>query len=187
MTDTPGEMAEIRRELRDQRLYVGDPNLRKRIAGWIQESHDKGDADTAEEFVKRELNALLAEYEMYDAPSLSRGADGFPDRCSDCRHFGAACPVLKDRIEVKWRERMLDQASTEREARQVYQQQAIDVECQVIPELLSEWDNQHSEFIARGQQLLTEVEDAIMGDEPGGDDVSSVDDLDEIPAGGERD
>jgi len=189
MGDAVGELAEIRQELRKKRTWGdADPDLREEIGEWIQDSHDKGDADTAEEFVERELNQLLAENEMYDAPSLSRGADGFPDRCADCRHYGAACPVLKDQREVRWRERKLDQAETEREARQVYQQQAIDVECDVIPQLLSEWDNQHAEFIARGQELLARLEDAIMGlgdDTDDREQLASVDDLDDVAVGGE--
>lgn len=161
MTADRGELAEIRRDLREMRWYIEDDELRERVSDWIHNSHDKGDADTAQEFVEQALNALLANNEMYHAPQLGRGQDGFPDACEGCRHYGSACPVLLDDIEVRWRERKLEEASSEQEARRIYQQQAIDVSCQRIPELLEEWDNRHAEFIREGQQLLSDVEDHL--------------------------
>jgi hypothetical protein len=152
------ELAEIRKELREMRWYVDDADLREAVSEWIEESHDKSDADTAREYVEQALNGQLAEHEMYHAPQLSRGEDGFPDACEGCRHYGSACPVLLDDTEVRWRERELEEAASETEARRVYQQQAIDVSCHRIPELLEEWDTRHSEFIQRGQQLLSNVE-----------------------------
>lgn len=164
MTDDIGELAEIRRELREMRWYIEDDDLRERVNEWIQESHEKGDADTAAEYLESQLNAMLAEYEMYHSPSLGRGADGFPNACEGCRHYGSACPVLLDDVEVRWRERKLEEASSEREARRVYQQQAIDASCHRIPDLLDTWDNRHAEFTRLGQQLLADVEESIRGD-----------------------
>lgn len=163
MSEDIGELAEIRSELRRMRWYVDGEDLRERVKDWIERSHERGDADTAREYVEQELNALLAANEMYHAPDLSRGEDGFPEACSDCRHYGSACPVLLDETEVRWRERQLDQAESSEEARRVYQQQAIDVSCQRIPELLEEWDNRYAGFIAEGQELLADVEDEIHG------------------------
>jgi len=183
MTDDLGELTEIRRELREMRWYVEDDALRERVNDWIQESHDKGDADTAQEYVEQELNALLAENEMYHAPHLGRGEDGFPSECEDCRHYGSACPVLLDDVEVRWRERELEQADSEQEARRVYQQQAIDVSCVRIPELLEEWDNRHAEFIRTGQQLLSEVEEEIR-DEDG--PTAETDAEPALPDGGDE-
>lgn len=162
--DALGELAEIRRDLREMRWYVEDAELRTRVTDWIDESHETSDADTAREFVERELNAHLANFEMYHAPHLARGEDGFPDACKDCRHYGSSCPVLLDDVEVRWRERKLEQADTEQEARRVYQQAAIDVSCQRIPELLEEWDSRHGEFVRQGQQLVSAVEDALRED-----------------------
>lgn len=164
MTDDVGELAEIRRELRRMRWYIEDDELREDVDDWIQRSHDRGDADTAQEYVEQELNALLAENEMYHAPNLGRGEDGFPDECEDCRHYGSACPVLLDDTEVRWRERKLEQADSEQEARRVYQQQAIDTSCHRIPELLGEWDNRYAGFIREGQQHLSDVETDIRED-----------------------
>lgn len=164
MTDTPGELAEIRRDLREMRWYVEDAELRKRATDWIEESHDKDDADTAREYLEAALNIYLSKYEMYHAPHLGRGADGFPEACSDCRHYGSACPVLLDGVEVDWRERELEQAESEQEARRIYQKQAIDTSCHRIPELLDEWDTQHADFVREGQGILADVEEEIHSD-----------------------
>lgn len=172
MTNNTGELAEIRRDLREMRWYVDSEGLRDRASDWIEQSHEKSDANTAEEYVERKLNELLAQNPMYHAPGIARGEDAFPDRCSDCRHYGSACPVLTDRTEVQWRERLLDQAETEQESRRVYQNQAIDVSCNVIPQLLERWDNEHSEFIQRGQQLVREIEEILHGD--AGDELEDV-------------
>jgi len=172
MTDErdAGELAEVRRELRQVRWYVDSDQLRDEISAWIEESHDQADADTAAEWVERQLSDLLAEYDMYHAPGLQRGEEGFPDRCEDCRHYGSACPVLRDDVEVRWRERRLEQASTEQEARRIYRQQATDVSCQLIPELLEEWDEGYSAFVKRGQQLLARAEEEIRDPSDGSDD-----------------
>lgn len=163
MTET-SELAEIRRDLREMRWYLEDPELRERVSEWIDKSHDEADADTARQYLETELNSILATNAMYHTPDLNRGEDGFPDRCADCRHYGSACPVLLDDTEVRWRERELEQAETEQEARRIYQQQAIDVSCQLIPDLLETWDNQHADFIREGQQILSSVEDEIIND-----------------------
>lgn len=176
MTNDNSELAEIRTDLREMRWYVDDAELRDRASEWIEESHETSDANTAEEYVESKLNELLAEYEMYHAPGLARGSDGFPDRCSDCRHYGSACPVLTDRTEIKWRERLLEDAKTEQDSRRVYQQQAIDVSCKVIPQMLERWDNEHSEFIKRGQQLVEEIEELLHGGD--GDDLEAPTDVD---------
>lgn len=156
-----GELAEIRRDLREMRWYIEDDGLRTRVSEWIQESHNRKEADTAREWLEQRLNALLAEHEMYHAPELARGEDGFPKSCSECRHYGTACPVLLDDVETRWRERRLEEAETEAEARRVYETQAIDVDCKQIPRLLEKWDNRHKEFIQEGQVLLEDVEEHI--------------------------
>lgn len=169
--DETAELAEIRRELREMRWHLDDQELRRTVSNWIDASHDKSDADSAKEYVERELNAMLARYSMYHSPDLERPQDGFPPDCHGCEHVGGACPVLKDSVERQWRERLLDQASTEHEARRIYQQQAIDVSCQRIPELLEEWDNRHAEFVQHGQRLLAKVEEELLGAGAIGDDV----------------
>lgn len=184
--DAPGELAEIRRELRTTRWYIEDPSLRERVNEWIEDSHEKDDADTAQDYVERKLNKMLSKNQMYHAPTLTRGEDGFPDECAGCRHYGSACPVLMDNVEVDWRERKLDQAETETEARRIYQQQAIDVGCQRIPAFLEAWDGQHADFIRAGQELLARVEEHIHESPAsvGSDDEEDAGELGEAIADG---
>lgn len=187
MTDVTGELAEIRQELRNVRWYVEDDELRAEISAWVEESHDKSDADTAREYVESRLNGLLATNDMYHSPDLPRGEDGFPERCKDleCKHIGGACPVLLDDTEVRWRERELEEASSEQEARQVYQRQAIDVTCPLIPELLEEWDNDHADFVADGNRLLSAAEEAVLEEDDLDTDAGDWDELAAaIPDGG---
>lgn len=160
------EIAEIRRDLREMRFYLDDRDLREAVNAWIDESHDKSDADTAREFVERELNQMLVEYEMYNAPDLGRGEAGFPSECEDCRHYGAACPVLLDEAETRWRSRKLEQAETEQDARRVYEEQAVDVSCKRIPRILETWDNRYADFVREGQQLLSRVEEDLRDEDP---------------------
>lgn len=159
-----GEKAEIRRELRMARMYIEDPELRQEVSDWITRSHELTEADTAEEFLERELNELLEEYAMYHSPATKRGEDDFPDSCKDCRHYGSACPVLLDLVETDWRERKLQEAGSEHEARRVYQEQARDVGCVQIPRFLNEYDTEHREFILEGQQLVDRVHEDIHED-----------------------
>jgi hypothetical protein len=165
MSDDVGELVEIRRELREVRWFVDDDDLRERVNEWIDESHEQSDADTAEQYVESQLNRMLARNEMYHAPHLPRGADGFPDACEGCRHYGAACPVVRDDTEKRWRERKLADADTEQEARRVFQKQAVDVSCHRIPEFLDEWDNQHADFVRTGQMLLSAADEHLRAKE----------------------
>lgn len=186
MSDVLGEIAEIRQELRQVRWFLSD-GLRAEASAWIEESYEKSDADTARGFVENVLNGLLADNPMYHATGLARGEDGFPSRCRDldCPHIGGACPVLRDETETRWRERALEQADTETEARQVYHRQAVDVECPLIPELLEEWDGEHAEFVKRGNRILAAAEEEIASDDDLDADASELDDqAAAIPDGG---
>lgn len=151
------DLDQIRKQLRETRVAVDDAELREEISEWLEESHEKTDADTAAEFVEARLNRLLSANQMYG------GEENFPDECVECDHYGAACPVLKDRTERLWRERKLAEASTEAEARSVYQEQARDVDCGQISAFLTEWSEDHAEFIREGERLLRRAEEATFG------------------------
>lgn len=159
-----GELASVRRQLSSHKVYLDDAALRTEVDEWIAESHELSDADTAKEYVEGRLEGILAEYPMYNTPDLAHGTDGFPDACEGCDHYGSACAVLKDGVEVRWRERKLDEATSDEEARGIYRQQAIDVGCHRIPEFLEEWDSQHADFVQRGRELLRRVEEQLLED-----------------------
>ena len=169
--EQPGDstIARIRDELIQQQLVVRDDDLRERIEDWIKRSLQYSDADTAADYVESRLNELLAEFSMYRSPETVSGEDAFPDDCSSCPHFGSSCPMLVDRTRVKERERKLDAVRSERDARQVFQQQARETGCVVVPEVLSEWDSEHSGLVREGHELLTEIGDRVHGGSAGGD------------------
>lgn len=173
---SPSSLAEIRQELQRLLPYVDDPELRRRGESWLDESYDRTEADTAQEFLDAELTAMLKENAMYHAPELEHGAEAFPDACEDCRHYGSACPLFRDRVEKRWREKRLEQAETDQEAREVYQQQAIDIGCLRIPEFLETFDDQHADFTKAGRDLVREVRDEISTTEIGGIGLGDDDD-----------
>lgn len=172
------EQADIRADLREYVLYLDDEELTEEIFEWILESQERSDAETAREFVMSKLYEFDAEWEMYHAPSLTRGEDGFPDACEGCKYHGSACPMLKDGTETEWRDRKLEEAETPAEERAVIQQQARDVGCQVAKERLQEYDGDHSEFLREGVKLLQKANRRLHdspGDADGEGDGRAVD------------
>jgi len=161
--ETEGELERIRRELRTKREMVDDADLRKEIHEWISTSHDLVDADSVAEFVSSQLTEMLSEFTMYNSSGVDTGTEAFPDACKECPHYGSACPVLVGPVEPEFRERKLADASTEAEQRQVFERQAVDTGCVRIPEFLEEWDNDYAEFVHRGEDLLHEAEEDILG------------------------
>lgn len=161
--DNP-DLEQIRRQLRELQVDVADDELRQDIQDWLGESYERIDADSLAGFVTSRLTQMLAEYDMFNSTDVEAGAEAFPDACSECRHYGSACPVLVGPVEPEWREMRLAQAASETEERQVFQQQAVDTGCKRIPEFLEEWDEDHSAFIQRGEELLAEASNEVYGD-----------------------
>jgi len=151
----------MRDELIQQQLVLRDDDLRERVEDWIQESLQYADADTAADYIESRLNELLTENDMYRSPEAVSADDAFPDDCQGCPHVGSSCPMLLDRTRVQERERKLDGSMTEREARQVFSDQARETGCVVVPKALSEWDAKHSDLIREGHELLTEIGESI--------------------------
>lgn len=173
------DVYELRRELRFSWSYVSD-ELGKEIGEWLIESYQRNDADTAREYVEHHLNRFLRRYPMYNSVDVAKGDDAFPEKCTDCKHYGAACPVLTDGIQDRWRERELSGAENEQEARRVYEQQARDTGCVVIPDLLETWDESISGFMQKGQELLLRTKEE-MRQNPDVDDIEDVEgDVDEL-------
>ncbi|MFC7134335.1 MULTISPECIES: hypothetical protein [Salinibaculum] len=160
--DDLAELEQIRLELRDYRNEVDDPDLREAIHDWLDESHERVDADTIAEFMNGRLTQMLSDYEMFYSSEVDSPGEAFPDDCSDCRHYGSACPVLVGPVEPEFRERRLAEAETESQQRQVFQQQAIDTGCKRIPEFLEEWDEEHADFVRRGDDLLYRAQQDIQ-------------------------
>lgn len=158
------ELVELRRDLRRSRLYLDDEaaDLIDRIDDWIERSHQETDADTLQEYVETRLDRLIKPTQpMYHSSEQRRGEEAFPDECESCPHYGAACPVLTDDTERRWRQRQLEAASTEAEVREVFAEQARDVTCHRIPVFLEEWDQEFSELVQEGYNLHSRVQDEL--------------------------
>lgn len=159
------EITEIRLELRSAIWYLEDAELRATVREWIDESYDKDAADSADEYVENQLDAMLSEHPMSHVASHRDGKSCFPDACAGCDHYGSACPVLLDNTEIDWRERLLDQAETEHEAKRIYRRQAVDVGCHRIPQFISEWENGQGDFLKAGQKLLNQVQESVFDED----------------------
>lgn len=157
-------ISRIRDELIQQQLLVRDDEVRGRIEEWIKQSLQYSDADTAGDYVESRLNELLSTHEMYASPDVNTPEDAFPEDCESCPHYASSCPMLLDRTRVQERERKLEDASTEREARQVFDAQSRQTGCVVVPEVLSEWDDKHASLVREGHELLTQIGDTVHGD-----------------------
>lgn len=163
MTDNElAELEQIRRKLRDYREYVDDPQLRKEIQAWLDESHERVDADTVGEFVSARLTSLLAQHDMFHSSEVDSAGEAFPSECADCRHYGSACPVLVGPTEPDFRERKLAEATSETEERQVFERQSVDTGCVRIPEFLDEWDDEYADFVHDGDRLLHRAEESVL-------------------------
>lgn len=162
MSDDTADLEQIRSKLRSHREYVDDAELRHEIQAWLDESYQRVDADTVAEFVSAKLTSLLGDYDMFQSSAVNDPGEAFPDACSECRHYGSACPVLVGPTEPDYRERKLEEASTEAEARQVFERQAVDTGCIRIPEFLDEWDEEHSDFVHKGDKLLHRAEESFL-------------------------
>lgn len=173
-----GEIGTIRADLKRLKLLVDDAELFTAIEDWIDASYDRTEADSAQAYIETSLDELLAEWPMYHDPMLEHGTEGFPDACEGCRHYGGACPMLRDREVKRSRERRLAEADSDEEARTVYREQATDVGCHRVPEFLGEYESQHAEFAKRGRTLQATAERQVSSL-----DVD-VDGLDEATAPG---
>ena len=161
--ESEGEVASIRARIRNTRQDVDDADLRSEMQSWLMESHERVDADSAPEYVEARLTAMLEDNEMFNTPTSTNPSDEFPDECEGCDHYGAACPILTGPVEPDYRERKLAEAQTDAEAKRIYQEQAKSTGCHRIPEYLSEWNDNHEEFVRRGEELLYRAEENIEG------------------------
>lgn len=154
------EIATLRQELGFYRAFARG-ELREEIKQWIADARGK-DAGSVAEFIRGQLMEMRAAHPMRWSPHLQHGAEGFPDACEGCEHYGKACPVVSDRERVRARERRLSEAQTESAARAVWRDISVQTGCRRIPEWLQEWSTEHEGFVTEGHRLLERAESLTM-------------------------
>lgn len=155
------EIQTLREELGMYRFFVEDPQLREEISEWIDRSQNLT-AGTQNAFMQEQLSELRSEYPMRWIPERVSGTECFPDDCSDCRHYGNACPVVSDRERRRSRRRRLQGADTPTESRGVWMDIHHETGCHRIPQWLQEWREQYQPLIEEGHELLESVQDLTM-------------------------
>ena len=152
------EIQTLRSELGMYRFFVQDKALRERITAWIERSTDLS-AGTQNAYVKGQFSELRSEYPMRWIPERTSGEECFPAGCSDCKHYGQACPMLSDREIRRARDRRLRQAETEEQSRSVWMDLHHKTGCERIPEWLQQWEEQYQPLVAEGHELLAECQE----------------------------
>lgn len=152
------EIQTLRSELGIYRFYVTDKKLRERITAWIEKSTDLH-AGTQNAYLQGKFSRLRSDYPMRWRPERTSGEECFPEECSDCEHYGQACPMLTDREIRRARERKLQQAETEGESRSVWMDLHYKTGCERIPEWLEAWEEQYLPLVKEGHELFAECQE----------------------------
>lgn len=171
---------ELRSEFLQHVAFIEDKDLKAEILDWIDDSAIRTDSVSGAEHVEGRLAELKSEYPMrHDSGDPE---DDFASDCVGCPHYGVVCPVVADRTTRETRHRRLEQAETEQDRLRVYQDLATDTDCHIIPDAISDWEQNDREIIERGYELFAamvrhldsdelDVDSPEIGDSPTVEDV----------------
>jgi hypothetical protein len=153
---------EQRRRQRIDRLYDSldnvvtllgqEPDLQEAVMDWLDRA---GEAPSAS--LSDHIQATLVEFEtnyaMYRTDT--DGTDNFPDECSSCEHYPHACPIFTKQVWETELDRMEADlvGAPESEVKRRYRRFAGRVGCHVIPDRISEWEDQHADLLSEGRDL----------------------------------
>lgn len=133
-------------------LIGHDPELQDEVLDWMDDA-DQVPASSVLSHVEQRLAEFETNHEMY-AVDVD-GESYFPDDCSDCEHYGVACPVLTKREEQIERERLRDRLAdaSEEEVKRELRRYGGRTGCTVIIELIDEWETDYESLLERGRDL----------------------------------
>ena len=155
------DLSYIRSELVRYRADTMDEGLRAALTEWLIAARELPAASTREH-VASELAAVRDGNEMYRQPSMTDGADAFPDRCSDCEHYGEVCPVLARNGQIDRRKHIFEEHDDPQRLRQALREYAIDNGCVVLKDALDDVEQEYEPLLRRGQMLLFLVEETLL-------------------------
>jgi ferredoxin len=155
------DLGYIRSELVRYRADTMDDGLREALTEWLIAARDLPAASTREH-VASELAAVRDGNEMFRQPSMTDGTDAFPDRCSDCEHYGEVCPVLARNGQIDRRKHILEEHDDPQRLRQALREYAIDNGCVVLKSALDDVEQEFEPLLRRGQILLFLVEETLI-------------------------
>lgn len=158
-------LTHARSELMHYRPDIISEELRKEVTAFLMDAHDLPSSST-EDYISNRLATLRAQNEMFRTPDHDDGTEAFPEDCEGCPHYGVRCPVIKDSAKRRRRDEIMSSADDEDELRRRLRDLALDNECHVLLEALSEVSGQLVPMTKRAQLLLMAVEDELILDDP---------------------
>jgi len=135
---------------------ITDSDLQDDVLDWMDDA-DQVPATSLLTHIETMLANFETEHEMYAVDV--NGTDHFPDDCSECEHYGVACPVLTNRYEKIERKRLQDQLrdASEDEIKRELRRYAGRNGCEAMIAEIDEWDSDYRELLERGRNLRRET------------------------------
>lgn len=155
------DLGYIRSELVRYRADTMDDGLREAITEWLIAARELPAASTREH-ITSQLADVRDGNAMYRQPSMTDGADAFPDRCEGCDHYGAVCPVIARNGQVDRRKHILEEYDDPQRLRQELREYAINNGCHVLKNALDDVEQDYDPLLRRGQILLFLAEEQLL-------------------------
>ncbi|ADB63921.1 hypothetical protein Htur_5033 (plasmid) [Haloterrigena turkmenica DSM 5511] len=135
---------------------ITETDLQDAVLDWMDDA-DEVPAESILTHIETMLANFETEYEMY-ATDIN-GADHFPDDCSDCEHYGIACPVITNRYEKIERDRLRDRlrGAGEDEVKRELRRYAGRNGCEAMIDEIDEWEGDYRDLLERGRELRRET------------------------------
>ncbi|QCC57201.1 hypothetical protein [Natrinema thermotolerans] len=135
---------------------ISEADLQDDVLDWMDDA-DELPATSLLTQIETLLADFETENEMY--ATAVNGAEDFPDECSDCEHYGVACPVLTNRYEEIERKRLRDRLrdASEDETKRELRRYAGRNGCVAMLAEIEEWETDYSDLLERGRKLRRET------------------------------
>ena len=135
---------------------IDDPELQDDVLDWMDDA-DELPATSLLTQIETMLADFETENEMY-ATDVN-GTEDFPDDCSDCEHYGVACPVLTNRYERIERKRLREDLrdASEDETKRELRRYAGRNGCVAMLAEIEDWETDYRDLLERGRELRRET------------------------------
>lgn len=161
-SERPEFLDELERKIADYRQDLANYPLLRAVATWWLLRKQDVPASSAAEAVERRLHEVRAGNDMYN------GAEEFPDDCEGCPHFGVACPVITDPVQINRLDSVLSEPNPDTLRREL-RTLARDNDCQVLLKLLNKIDREYGPLMTDGLIIRLLCEERLLVD----DDVTA--------------
>ncbi|ELZ05742.1 hypothetical protein [Natrialba aegyptia] len=159
---------------------ITENDLQDAVLDWMDDA-DQVPATSILTHIETMLAEFETEHDMYAVDV--NGADHFPDDCSDCEHYGVACPVITNRYEEIERERLQKRlrGAGEDEVKRELRRYAGRNGCEAMINEIDEWESDYRELLTEGRELrrktfhyLRQADDREQADTAIGESVADA-------------